>query len=364
MPRAFLAAWVLLLPMLAETPAAAPIRATGPVLVIAHRGASALLPEHTLEAYAKAIVDGADVVEPDLVATRDGVLVARHENEIGGTTNVADHAEFADRRTRKRIDGREVEGWFTEDFTLAELKSLRARERLPELRGTARDDALGIPTLTEIIALVASESAARGRAIGLAPEIKHSSYFRRFGLRLEDALLADLAAHAHTRRAPVLIQSFEVGNLRRLRERLSKANANLQLVQLIGNAGERPADASRDDSAPSYGDMTTVEGLRRIAGYADAIGVQSRRLVPLDAEDALGTPTDLVRDAHAAGLRVFAYTFRPENVFLPRAFWLGDDPRARNEAGSIAEIRAHIDAGIDGFFTDDPAVGRSAVQRR
>jgi len=334
------------------------------VLVIAHRGASALLPEHTLDAYVKAIAAGADTVEPHLVAPRDGVLVARHENEIGGTTDVADHPEFADRRTRKRIDGRDVEGWFTEDFQLAELKTLRTREPLPELRDTGQDGAFAIPTLAEIIGLVAEESAARGRDIGIAPELKHSTYFRRNGLRLEDALLADLAAHAHTRRAPVLIQSFEVANLRRLRARLSKGNANITLVQLIGNPDERPADASAGGGTPGYADMTIPEGLRRIAGYADAIGVQTRRVLPLDPDGNLGSPTDLVSDAHAVGLRVLAYTFRPENVFLPRSLWLGDDPRTRNEAGSIAEIRAHVDAGIDGFFTDDPALGRKALQDR
>lgn len=364
MSRALLAALVLLLPMLAKPPAAEPPRNPGRVLVIAHRGASAWRPEHTLEAYAKAIADGADIVEPDLVATRDGVLVARHENEIGGTTDVADHPGFAGRRTRKCIDGRDVEGWFTEDFTLEELQSLRARERLPELRGTVHDGAFAIPTLAEIIALVATESAARGRAIGIAPELKHSTYFRRLGLRLEDALLAALAAHAHTRRCAVLIQSFEVANLRRLRARLSKKDSNITLVQLIGNPDDRPADAADDRVSLSYADMTTPDGLRRIAGYAEAIGAQARRVLPLDAGGNLGPPTDLVRDAHAAGLDVFAYTFRPENVFLPRALWLGDDPRTRNEEGSIAEIRAHVDAGIDGFFTDDPALGREALRDR
>lgn len=364
MSRAFLAALVLLLPMLAKSHAAEPPRNPGRVLVIAHRGASAFLPEHTMEAYARAIADGADIVEPDLVATRDGVLVARHENEIGGTTNVADHPEFAERRTRKRIDGRDVDGWFTEDFTLAELQSLRAREPLPELRGTRHDGAFAIPTLAEIIELAASESRSRRRDIGIAPELKHSTYFRRHGLRLEDALLAGLAAHAHTRRAAVLIQSFEVANLRRLRARLNKSNSNVKLVQLIGKSNDRPADASDDRASLSYADMTTPDGLRRLAGYADAIGVQSRRLVSLDAHGNLGPPFDLVRDAHAAGLDVFAYTFRPENLFLPRALWLGDEPRTRNESGSIAEIRAHLDAGIDGFFTDDPALGREALRDR
>ncbi len=328
-------------------------------LVIAHRGASAWRPEHTLEAYAKAVADGADIVEPDLVATRDGVLVARHESEIGGTTDVADHPVFAGRRVRKCIDGRDVEGWFTEDFTLQELKSLHVRERLPDLR-TAHDGAFSIPTLAEIIEMLATESAARGRAIGIAAELKHSTYFRRLGLRLEDALLAGLAAHAHTRRAAVLIQSFEVANLRRLRARLSKRNSNMTLVQLIGHPDDRAADASDDRASLSYADMTTPDGLRRIAGYADAIGAQTRGVLPLDADGNFGPPTEPVRDAHAVGLAVFAYTFRPENIFLPRALWLGDDPRTRNESGSIAEIRAHLDAGIDGF---SPTIRRWGARR-
>lgn len=334
------------------------------ILVIAHRGASALLPEHTLAAYAKAMADGADVIEPDLVATRDGYLVARHESEISGTTDVANHAEFADRRTRKRIDGRDVEGWFTEDFTLVEIKTLRVRERLPHLRGTQHDGAFAIPTLAEIIDLVTAEAATSGRAVGIAPELKHSTYFREAGLPLEDALLAELDAHPHTRRAPVLIQSFEIANLRYLRSRLRDGNANIRLIQLIGNPDDVPSDAAAGDKPLRYADMTTPEALRHIAHYADAIGVQSRRVVRVDANGKLGQPTALVWNAHAAGLEVLAYTFRPENTFLPRTLWQGADPRTRNEAGSIAEIRAHLDAGIDGFFADDPALGRKALHAR
>ena len=326
-------------------------------LVIAHRGACALLPEHTLEAYARAIADGADWIEPDLVCTRDGVLVARHENEIGATTDVARHPGFAARRAKREVDGRTVEGWFVEDFTLAELKTLRAREWLPDLRSTAHDGEFGIPTLDEILALLATGSAARGRDIGVIPEIKHPSHFRALGLPIEERLLAQLDAHAITRRVPVVIQSFETGNLRRLRAQLG-ARANVRLMQLLGAAHKAPADA---DAGVTYATLATPAGLRDIATYAHVLGAPSRAIVPVDAQGALAAPTTLVADAHAAGLEVMAYTFRPENHFLPRALWRGEDPRAISEAGSIAEIRAVLAAGIDGLFADHPALARTAV---
>ena len=352
--------WVAVTP----SAAAAGERPTaGRVLVIGHRGASALRPEHTLAAYRQAIEDGADVIEPDLVSTRDGALVARHENEISGTTDVAARAEFADRKRKRTIDGEEIEGWFSEDFTLAELKTLRARERLPQLRGTAYDGRYGIPTLEEIIALVAEESAARGRVVGLIPEIKHPSHFHGLGLAMEEKLLAARSAHAYTRTAPVTIQSFETANLRELRGRLGDSPGNIRLLQLLGDPEGQPGDALAAGGSLRYADMMTPGGLRTIAEYADAIGPYSRSIIPVDAQGRLGEPTSLVRDAHAAGLQVQPYTFRPENQFLPRALWEGEDPRTRNEAGSIAEIRAYLRAGIDGFFTDDPAVGRKAVDR-
>ncbi|MEW9622895.1 glycerophosphodiester phosphodiesterase [Rhodanobacter geophilus] len=331
------------------------------VQVIAHRGASAWLPEHTLAAYARAIADGADFIEPDLVMTRDGVLVARHENEISGTTDVAMHAEFAARRTVKHIDGVEVAGWFVEDFTLAELKVLRARERLPGLRGVRHDGLYPIATLDEIVALAACESAARGRVVGLIPEIKHGTYFRDIGLPMEDALLDALATDAYMRAAPVEIQSFERGNLRYLDgERRRRGMANVRLLQLIGEPHEQPYDVAAAGGTLNYAEMTTPRNLRGIAGYADAIGPPARMVVPLAPDGGLAAPGTLVRDAHAAGLEVHAYTFRPENAFLPPALRAGDDAR-RNEAGSLAEIRACLAAGMDAFFTDDPAVGRKAV---
>ncbi|WP_425477534.1 glycerophosphodiester phosphodiesterase [Dyella solisilvae] len=334
------------------------------VLVIGHRGASALRPEHTLASYGKAIADGADFIEPDLVMTRDGVPVARHENEISGTTDVAQHAEFASRKTTKTIDGHAVTGWFTEDFTLDELKTLRARERLPQLRSTAYDGQFQIPTLDEIIDFVATESATRGRVIGIIPEIKHSTYFQKAGLPMEDRVLAILAAHAYTRTAPVEIQSFEIANLRYLRGKLGKAHPNIRLLQLLDDPGDQPYDVVAAGGKLSYGDMMKPAGLREIASYADAIGPNIRAIIPLNADSTLGQPTALVHDAHAAKLELHPFTFRPENYFQARNFWKGSDPKTFNEAGSVAEIRAYLDAGIDAFFTDDPAIGREAVDGR
>ncbi len=332
-------------------------------LVIGHRGASALRPEHTLAAYSKAIEDGADLIEPDLVVTRDGVLVARHENEIGGTTNVATLPQFADRKRIKVIDGERLEGWFTEDFTLAELKTLRARERIPKLRpaNTQYDDKFEIPTLAEIIELAANASRRSGRTIGLYIETKHPSHFRGINLPMEEKLVDALRANAHTRRAPVYLQSFETANLRALRQRLGKSMPNVKLVQLIGNAAKAPADWRLAGDTRRYADMLTPLGLREVATYADGIGPERTHVVPRDSAGALGAPTALVRDAHAAGLVVHPYTLRPENAFLPKSLRGPGGDAARHPAGMIREARALIDAGVDGFFTDDPALGRRAV---
>lgn len=338
------------------------------VLVIGHRGAPAWRPEHTLASYGKAIADGADFIEPDLVMTKDAVMVARHENEIGGTTDVASHPEFADRKTTKTIDGKAVTGWFTEDFTLAELKTLRARERLPQLRSTKYDGEFQIPTLDEIIDFVAAESTVVGHPVGIIPEIKHGSYFRKLGLPMEDRLLAVLAAHSYTRTAPVEIQSFEISNLEYLHDRLGGVRArqrhpNIRLLQLMDAADQQPYDVAAAGGKLDYGDMMTPAGLREIARYADAIGPSIRAIIPLEADGRLGRPTALVHDAHAAGLELHPYTFRPENQFLAKDFRHGSDPATYNEAGLIAEIRVYLDAGIDAFFTDDPAVGRKALAR-
>lgn len=337
--------------------------------VTAHRGASAVRPEHTLEAYRKAIEDGADVIEPDLVVTKDGVLVARHENEISGTTNVADRPEFAARRTVKTIDGIPVSGWFTEDFTLAELKTLRARERIPANRpaNVAYNDQFQIPTLQEVIELVQAESRARGKVIGLYPETKHPSYFKAIGLPLEKRLVDQLAAAGYRGRdAAVFIQSFEVANLKELRGMTA-----IRLVQLIDNPANPPAANGTPRNAPydfvlahngrTYADLVTAQGLKEVATYADVVSPYKDVIIPRNAANNLGTPTSFVANARAAGLAVHTWTLRPENPFLPanlRAAPL-DSPSQRGN--SVAEIRAFLDAGIDGFFTDDPAVGRAAV---
>ena len=348
--------------LLASTPVLAEAPIAGNVLIFGHRGASALRPEHTLASYAKAIADGADFIEPDLVMSKDGVMVARHENEIGGTTDVAAHPEFASRKTRKNVDGQSIEGWFTEDFTLAELKTLRARERLPQLRGTAFDGQFQIVTLDEIIDFLAAQSATVGRQVGLIPEIKHPSYFQALGLGMEDKVLATLAAHAYTRSAPVIIQSFEIENLRYLRGRIG-TGSNIKLLQLLAGIeyGKYPVPGSK---GVTFAELMTPAGLREIARYADAIGPEVRSIIPLDAERRLGKPTALVHDAHAAGLQVQPYTFRPENQFLAADFRAGGEPATLNAEGSVAEIRAYLAAGIDAFFTDDPALGRRALDQR
>ncbi|WP_449422109.1 glycerophosphodiester phosphodiesterase [Rhodanobacter lindaniclasticus] len=332
--------------------------------VIGHRGAPVWRPEHTLASYARAIADGADFIEPDLVMSRDGVLVVRHENEIGTTTDVAEHPGFAARRTTRTVDGQAVTGWFSEDFTLAELKTLRARERLPQLRGTACDGEFPIATLEEVIDFVATESAACGRLIGIVPELKHGTHFRQRGLPMEDALLATLMAHAYTRTAPVEIQSFEIGNLRYLRQQLGDCHPDIRLLQLLDAPTAQPYDVVVAGGTLDYARMMTGEGLRDVASYADAIGPDLRAVIPWNADGSLGLPTRLVHDAHAVGLEVHPWTFRPENQFLAGVFRQGDDPRTLNRSGLVAQIRAYLDAGIDAFFTDDPASGRQALDAR
>lgn len=328
--------------------------------IVAHRGASVKFPEHTRPAYEQAVADGADFIEIDLVPTRDGALIARHENELSDTTDIADRPEFRDRRTTKTIDGRSRTGWFSEDFTLAEIRTLRAKERWPELRGSAEDGRHPVLTMAEIIGIAAESARASGRTIGLAPEIKHSTYFRSIGLATEDRLLAALRAHAYTRSAPVLIQSFEIDNLRYLRTRIARGS-NLRLLQLIGRPDRTPADQQGKPAPLSYADLLTAEGLRDVARYADSVDPGKARIIPLGADDRLASPTDVVRDAHAAGLTVVPGVFRPENRFLPAN--LRDGPaEAHNRAGSIAEIHAFLKAGMDFVFTDDPEVAAEAIR--
>jgi glycerophosphoryl diester phosphodiesterase len=333
--------------------------------VIAHRGASALLPEHTLAAYARAIEDGADFIEPDLVMTRDGFLVARHDDELGGSTDIAERDEFASRRTTKRIDGKLVEGWFCEDFSLHELGTLRAREPLPDLRGRIHDGLHAIPDFDEIVELAASESRHRGRLIGVIPELKHSSWFHAQGMDPERALATALQRHGYLREAPFGIQSFEVGNLQRMRN-LIDGCANVFLVQLIGADDEMPHDQKADGRpGRTYASMIEPPGLQAIRSYADVLAVHKSRILPIDpASGAPAKPTALVEAAHAADLDLHVWTLRPENIYLPPAWRCGHDPAARCEAGSVREMRALIEAGVDALFTDDPALGRRAVDAR
>ncbi|MBW3571217.1 MAG: glycerophosphodiester phosphodiesterase [Gemmatimonadetes bacterium] len=328
----------------------------GTPIVIAHRGASGHRPEHTLEAYRLAIEMGADFVEPDLVSTADGVLVCRHENEIGGTTDVAAHPELAARRTSKVIDGVAVEGWFTEDFTLAELKTLRARERLPQLRpGNAEfDGRFEVPTFEEVVALVQRESAARGRTIGIYPETKHPGWFQSLGVGLEEPLLSALERAGWTDAdAPVFVQSFETENLRMLR-----ASTRVRLIQLMESSG-RPYDFARGGDPRTYADLARPRGLAEIAGYADGIGPDKALVIPRDAGGRLAAPGTLVADAHAAGLLVHPWTFRSENHFLPAGLHAGD-PAApgfpRLHGNAEAELAAFFTAGVDGVFADFPDV--------
>ena len=318
----------------------------GQVLIIAHRGASGERPEHTLGSYNLAIEQGADYIEPDLVLTKDGVLVARHENEISETTNVADKPEFADRKATKTIDGQNMTGWFTEDFTLAELKTLRAKERLPQLRkaNMAFDGQFEIPTFDEILTLAKAQSAATGRTIGVYPETKHPSYFTAIGLPHEAPLLAALTKYGHVEKiAPVFIQSFEVENLKALRPK-----TKLRLIQLMDEKGSPP-----DRSDLTYPAMATAEGLKTVATYADGIGPNKALVIPRTLLGNLGEPTTLVADAHKVGLAVHPWTFRRENYFLPLGQKSGIDPRGVGDLN--AEIQAFLAAGIDGIFSDNVA---------
>ncbi|MFF4416236.1 glycerophosphodiester phosphodiesterase [Streptosporangium sp. NPDC001559] len=337
-------------------PATAEHRDRTPV-VIGHRGASAHRPEHTLLSYETAIALGADYIEPDLVSTKDHVLVARHENEISGTTDVESHPEFAGRRTTKTVDGRAVTGWFTEDFTLAELKTLRAKERIPDLRpeNTAFDGLAEIPTFEEVVRL------ARRSGVGVYPETKHPTYFDSIGLSLEEPLLEVLGRYGwRGRRDPVFVQSFETANLRELRGR-----TRLRLVQLV-NATGAPYDWTAAGDPRTYDTMVTPAGLREVAGYADGVGVDTRRVVPLDAEGRTRQPTTLVQDAHRAGLQVHAWTVRPENSQLPVDFRAGNPaspvyPRATGDVAGWLERLYRL--GLDGVFSDDPGVARAVRDR-
>jgi glycerophosphoryl diester phosphodiesterase len=322
----------------------------GRPLVIAHRGASGYRPEHTLASYELGARMGADYVEPDLVATKDGVLVARHENEISATTDVASHPEFADRRTTKVIDGVSLTGWFTEDFTLAELKTLRAKERIPDVRqrNTIYDGLFEVPTLQEVIDLTRRLSRELDREIGIYPETKHPSYFRSIGLPLERPLVRVLRRNGlDRRRSKVFVQSFETANLKALDREL-----DVPLVQLFGARGGRPFDFVASGDPRTYGDLATPAGLREVARYADGVGPSKDYIVPRDASGASLAPTSFVDDAHDAGVLVHPYTFRNENQFLPLELRSSADPNAYGNA--FAEYEQFYGLGVDGLFADNP----------
>jgi glycerophosphoryl diester phosphodiesterase len=326
-------------------------------LVIGHRGASGYRPEHTLASYRLAIELGADYIEPDLVSTKDHVLVARHENDITETTDVAAHPEFAARRTTKTIDRVEHTGWFTEDFTLAELRTLRAKERLPDLRplNTAFDGLYQVPTFQEVIDL------AKRAGVGIYPETKHPTYFDSIGLSLEEPLLAALRANALTGpRAKVFIQSFETANLKELH-----AKTRVPLVQLVEATGA-PYDFVVAGDPRTYADLITPEGLAEIATYADGIGPNKDLIVPRDSAGNLLEPTSLVRDAHRAGLVVHPWTFRRENNFLPLDFRQGNpaSPEFLRAPGDLpAELRLFFRLGVDGVFSDNPDIAVATRHR-
>ena len=361
-------AWMALAGPAQAQPAAAAASWPPQPTLIAHRGASALRPEHTLAAYQQAIDDGADLIEADLVITRDGVLVSRHENAIAilkadgtlqeATTDVADRPEFAARRSTRTIDGKPITGWFVEDFTLAELKTLRARERIPLLRpaSAAHDGQFEVATLEEIIVLARTQSERTGRTIGLYIETKHPSYFQSIGQPLEKPLLELLAKHGLDRAdAPVFIQSFEVDSLRALR-----AQTPVRLVQLLAPSGSPFDQARAGVPHTTYAKMATPAGLAEIATYAQGVGPSKSMVIPV-AEGGHGRPTSLVQDAHAAGLLVHVWTLRPENAFLPAKLRSAPAGDGAQRGDARADMDAFLRTGIDGVFTDDPAIGRAAI---
>ncbi|HEY9375105.1 glycerophosphodiester phosphodiesterase [Streptomyces sp.] len=341
---------------LGSAPDAAADRAAGrgyrslPVpTVIAHRGASGYRPEHTLGSYQLALDMGAHVIEQDLVPTKDGHLVCRHENDITGTTDVADHPEFASRKTAKSVDGVSLTGWFTEDFTLAELKTLRTKERIPAVRqeNTLYDGRWEIPSFEEVLRWAEQEGRRRGRAVWLHVETKHPTYFRELGLGLEERLARLLRRYGrHRAHSPVFLQSFEPSSIQRLAKLVDSPR-----VVLLSAASSRPWDFVKAGDPRTVADLVTPEGLAWIASYAQGIGPTLDLVIPKDATGKLGSPTTLVRDAHAQGLILHPYTHRNENSFLPADFRRGTDPTAYGD--SFGALKTYLATGIDGIFSDN-----------
>jgi len=341
-------------------------------LIVAHRGASGYMPEHTIEGYKLAIEQGADFIEPDLVSTKDGILVVRHEPMLSGTTDVSERPEFANRKTTRKVDGIDTTDWFANDFTLAEIKTLKAKQAFAD-RDQSHNGKYAVPTFQEVIDLAKSESARTGRTIGIYPETKHPTYHAVLGLAFEDKLLDMLKAAGWTEKtSPVFIQSFETANLKYLRKR-----TQLRLVQLVDGDDvdkdgkvslaapfDRPYDFAVLGDKRTFPDMLTAEGLKEIATYADGVGPWKPYLIgakqtigadgkprdlngdgAIDERDrTLIAPSNVVKDAHAAGLIVYAWTFRSEPKRLASDY----------KGDAAAEYKAYLALGIDGLFSDFP----------
>ncbi|MGW0913570.1 glycerophosphodiester phosphodiesterase [Streptomyces sp. NPDC002784] len=322
--------------------------------IIGHRGASGYRPEHTLGAYQLALDMGAHVVEAgDLVPTKDGHLVCRHEPEIGGTTDVADHPEFAGRKTTKLLDGVATTGWFTEDFTLAELKTLRAIERIPANRphNTLYNGRWEIPTFEEVLRWQEEQTRKRGKQVWIYPELKHPTYFRKLGLGLEERIAKVLRKYGkHKWNSPVIVQSFEPTSIQRLHKLIDNP-----LVVLLSGASTRPYDFVDSGDPRTVADLIKPAGLREIASYAQGIGPTLDLIIPRDGSGRLTTPTTLVADAHKVGLVLHPWTLRNENPFLPADFRKGTDADAYGDV--FGAYRAYFATGIDGVFTDHPDTG-------
>ncbi|WP_407554095.1 glycerophosphodiester phosphodiesterase [Streptomyces sp. Pv4-95] len=319
-------------------------------LVVGHRGASGYRPEHTFGSYQLALDMGADVIEQDLVPTKDGHLVCRHENDITATTDVSAHPEFADRRTTKTVDGVKLTGWFTEDFTLAEIKTLRAKERIPGTRqhNTLYDGRWEVPSFEEVLQWAEREGRKRGRRVWLHIETKHPTYFRKLGLGLEERLAKALRAHGrHKKNSPNFLQSFEPGSIQRL-DRL----VDCPKVVLLSTLTSRPWDFVEAGDPRTVADLVTPEGLKWIARFGQGIGPDLTVIIPRDKDGKLGEPTSVVADAHAAGLVLHPYTVRNENTFLPADYRRGTDPNAYGDA--LGVFKAYLATGIDGLFSDNP----------
>ncbi|MEV7677186.1 glycerophosphodiester phosphodiesterase [Streptomyces sp. NPDC088341] len=321
--------------------------------IVGHRGASGYRPEHTLGSYQHALDLGAHVIEQDLVPTKDGHLVCRHENDITGTTDVADHPEFASRRTTKSVDGVSLTGWFTEDFTLAELKTLRAKERIPGTRqhSTVYDGRWEIPTFEEVLRWADEQGRKLGRRIWLYTETKHPTYFRGIGLGLEERLAKLLRRYGRDRKdSAIFLQSFEPTSMQRLAKLVDSPR-----VVLLSGAGTRPWDFEVTGDPRKVDDLVKPEGLKWIASFAQGLGPTLDLIIPKDSAGRLTKPTTLVRDAHAKGLVLHPYTMRNENSSLPAEFRRGTDPNAYGDA--FGAFRAYFATGIDGIFTDNPDTG-------